>query len=90
MTVAEWCALIDQWASMRVYQLAVGGGEPLLYAGLFDVLRYARDRGIVPNLTTNGTLIDAKAVQELECAGVGQVNISWNGPVDGDQDRPTV
>jgi radical SAM protein with 4Fe4S-binding SPASM domain len=84
LTVAEWHALIDQWASMRVFQLAVGGGEPLLYEGLFDVLRYARVRGIVPNLTTNGTLIDAKTVRELEQAGVARVNVSWNGPVGDD------
>ena len=84
LTVAEWHALIDQWASMRVFQLAVGGGEPLLYERLFDVLRYARVQGIVPNLTTNGTLIDAKAVRDLERAGVARVNVSWNGPVGDD------
>jgi len=84
LTVAEWYALIDQWASTRVFQLAVGGGEPLLYEGLFDVLRYARMQGIVPNLTTNGTLLDTKTVRELERAGVARVNVSWNGPVDDD------
>ena len=90
LTAAEWCALIDQWASMRVFQLAVGGGEPLLYAGIYDVLCYARERGIVPNLTTNGMLIDARAVQELERAGVARVNVSWNGPVgDGSRDLET-
>jgi radical SAM protein with 4Fe4S-binding SPASM domain len=84
LAVAEWCALIDQWASMHVFQLAVGGGEPLLYRALFDVLHHARARGIVPNLTTNGTLLDARAVRELERAGVGRVNVSWNGPDEGD------
>jgi radical SAM protein with 4Fe4S-binding SPASM domain len=84
LTVAEWRALIDQWASMRVFQLAVGGGEPLLYAGLFDVLYHARMQGIVPNLTTNGMLLDAQAVRELERAGVARVNVSWNGPIGDD------
>jgi len=78
-TVAELCGLIDQWARMRVFQLAVGGGEPLLYEGLFDVLAYAREQGIVPNLTTNGTLLNPDAVRRLEWAGVGRVNVSWNG-----------
>jgi pyrroloquinoline quinone biosynthesis protein E len=84
LTVAEWCTLIDQWASMRVFQLAVGGGEPLLYAGLFDVLYHARMQGIVPNLTTNGMLLDAQVVRELERAGIARVNVSWNGPVGDD------
>ena len=72
---------------MHVFQLAVGGGEPLLYEGLVDVLDYAWQRGIVPNLTTNGTLLDAATVRTLERAGVARVNLSWNGPT-GDADRP--
>ena len=80
LTVPELRGLIDQWAHMRVFQLAVGGGEPLLYEGLFDVLAYARQQGVVPNLTTNGTLLDADAVWRLERAGVARANLSWSGP----------
>lgn len=75
-----WCDLIDQWAQMGVFQLAVGGGEPLLYEGLFDVLAYARARGIVPSMTTNATLLDQAAARRLEEAGVGRINVSWNSP----------
>jgi len=67
---------------MHVFQLAVGGGEPLLYEGLYDVLYHARKRGIVPNLTTNGVLLDVQVVRALEQAGVARVNVSWNGPID--------
>ena len=80
LTSDELCGLIDQWAQMRVFQLAVGGGEPLLYDGLFDVLACARERGIVPNLTTNGMLLNADVIRHLVWAGVGRVNLSWNGP----------
>jgi radical SAM protein with 4Fe4S-binding SPASM domain len=79
-TVAELQGLIDQWARMRVFQLAVGGGEPLLYEGLCEVLAYARRRGIVPNLTTNGTMLNRDAIRRLEQSGVARVNVSWNGP----------
>lgn len=80
LTPAELRGLIDQWAQMHIFQLAVGGGEPLLYEGLFNVLAYARQQGIVPNLTTNGILLTADVVRQLEQAGVTRVNISWNGP----------
>jgi MoaA/NifB/PqqE/SkfB family radical SAM enzyme len=80
LAVAELCGLIDQWAHMHVFQLAIGGGEPLLYEGLFDVLAHARKQGIVPNLTTNGLLLNAKVVQRLEQVGVARANVSWNGP----------
>lgn len=80
LTVTDWCNLIAQWAQMQVFQIAVGGGEPLLYAGLFEVLAYARQQGLVPNLTTNGTLLDRDAVWHLQQAGVARVNVSWNSP----------
>jgi radical SAM protein with 4Fe4S-binding SPASM domain len=81
LTTTELCGLIDQWAQMRIFQLAVGGGEPLLcQEKLFDVLTYARQRGIVPNLTTNGTLLTADVIRRLEEVGVSRINISWNGP----------
>jgi len=90
LSAAELCALIDKWARMRVFQLAVGGGEPLLRQDLFDVLAYAHERGIVPNLTTNGTLLTPDAVRRLEGAGVARVNLSWCGPSDGVQNQGVV
>lgn len=78
LSPTEWCGLIDQWASLRVFQLAVGGGEPLLYPGLFEVLTYARKQGVVPNVTTNGVVLDAQSVRRMEEAGVARVNVSWN------------
>jgi radical SAM protein with 4Fe4S-binding SPASM domain len=78
LTTAELRGLIDQWAQMRVFQLAVGGGEPLLREDLFGVLAYAREQGIVPNLTTNGTLLTPDVVRRLERAGVARANLSWN------------
>jgi pyrroloquinoline quinone biosynthesis protein E len=86
LTVADWCDLITQWAQMRVFQIAVGGGEPLLYDGLFEVLACAHEHGLVPNLTTNGTLLDVDTVRCLQGAGVARVNVSWNSP-GGDQHR---
>lgn len=87
LTVADWCDLIAQWAQMRVFQLAVGGGEPLLYNGLFEVLACARQHGLVPNLTTNGTLLDVDTVRCLQQAGVARINVSWNSPGGDDHDR---
>jgi radical SAM protein with 4Fe4S-binding SPASM domain len=90
LSIVELRRLIDQGAAMRVFQLAVGGGEPLLRDDLFEVLAYARRRGIVPNLTTNGTLLTSEIVHGLEESGVGRVNVSVNGPTaNGDSDGRT-
>jgi radical SAM protein with 4Fe4S-binding SPASM domain len=87
LTVADWCDLMAQWAQMQVFQIAVGGGEPLLYDGLFEVLACARQHGLAPNLTTNGTLLNKEAVLHLEEAGVARVNVSWNSPGGDDWGR---
>jgi len=63
----------------RVFQMALGGGEPLLHPRILDMVRLARQHGIVPNLTTNGNLLDGEMAVALEEAGVGQVQISLNG-----------
>ncbi|MDY6878580.1 MAG: radical SAM protein [Chloroflexota bacterium] len=90
LTTAELRNLIDQWTQMRVFQLAVGGGETLLRQDLFDVLAYAREQGIVPNLTTNGTLLTSDAVRRLERTGVARVNLSWCGPGAREQSHAVV
>jgi len=63
----------------RVFQMALGGGEPLLHPRIVEMVRLAREHGIVPNITTNGNLLDHEMALALKEAGVGQVQISLNG-----------
>jgi radical SAM protein with 4Fe4S-binding SPASM domain len=63
----------------RVFQIALGGGEPLLHPCLVDMVRLAREHSVVPNLTTNGNLLTREMAHELKEAGLGQVQISLNG-----------
>ena len=80
LTPAEWCELIVQWSRLGVFQLAIGGGEPLLYPGLYEVLECVRQQGLVAGLTTNGALLNAETIHRLEQAGLARINVSWNGP----------
>ena len=63
----------------RVFQIALGGGEPLLHPRLVDMVRLAREHSVVPNLTTNGNLLTREMARELKEAGLGQAQISLNG-----------
>jgi radical SAM protein with 4Fe4S-binding SPASM domain len=63
----------------RVFQIALGGGEPLLHPRLVDMVRLAREHSVVPNLTTNGNLLTREMAHELKEAGLGQAQISLNG-----------
>jgi len=70
--------LINELAEMKVFQLAIGGGEPFLRKDLGHLVRYARQRGLVPNVTTNGTLLTRERLAEIR-GFVGQMQLSLNG-----------
>lgn len=59
LPAALLCDAIDDAAVLGYGQLAVSGGEPLLYDALPDLLRRARERGLTTTLTTNGLLATA-------------------------------
>ncbi len=63
-----------------ILQVALGGGEPLLHPDILGIVGRFRDAGVVPNITTNGNLLDREMAASLRDAGVGQVQISLNGP----------
>jgi len=72
----------------RVFQVALGGGEPLLHPRILDIVHLAREHNLVPNLTTNGNLLSHELALAFKEAGVGQVQISLNGP-DEETNRRT-
>jgi radical SAM protein with 4Fe4S-binding SPASM domain len=78
--LSEWRRAIDELAARGVFHVALGGGESAELDWLGELARYARQRGLVPNLTTSGLL----GVAELErLAGwaplFGQINVSVDG-----------
>lgn len=73
-------SLIDEWAEMGVFQLALGGGEPLMSKKFVPIVRYARSRGVVPNVTTNGWLITEELLDEA-ADSLGELRMSLNDAV---------
>lgn len=74
MPLDEARRIIDLLAAMNVFTVALGGGEPLLHPHVFEIARYARDRAIVPNMTTNGLCIDAATAEA--CRVFGSIHVS--------------
>jgi len=62
---------------MNIFHVALGGGESFLMPWFIDLAHYFRDMGIVPNVTTNGYLIDDETAKK--CTVFGQVNVSLDG-----------
>ncbi len=67
-------AIIDRLADMDVLTVAIGGGEPLLHPGLFEIAAHCRVRNIAPNITTNGIILDESLA--ARCRIFGSMHIS--------------
>ncbi len=78
--LAGWRASIDALAAMGVFHVALGGGESALLPWLGEVASYAREKGLVPNLTTSGLYDEATLARLVGIADrFGQINVSVDG-----------
>jgi organic radical activating enzyme len=58
---AEIAELLDKLSTLKVFEVALGGGEPASHPNFIDILKYSKRVGIVPNFTTrNYKILDDK------------------------------
>lgn len=70
-------AVLDEVAAQGAFTVAFGGGEPLTHPDVAGLAAAARDRGLVPVVTTSGVGISPERARSL--AGFAQVNVSLDG-----------
>ncbi|CAN5702162.1 mycofactocin radical SAM maturase [soil metagenome] len=75
--LVEWKRAIDVLAEAGVFHLALGGGESAVLPWLGELASYARERGLVPNLTTSGLEGFEALIQIAD--RFGQINVSLDG-----------
>jgi radical SAM protein with 4Fe4S-binding SPASM domain len=82
--------ILNEAVRVKVFQFAFGGGEPLLHPRLPQFARRASERGIVPNVTTNGNMLTIRLAVDLKEAGLGQLQISLDSadPAVNSDTRP--
>ncbi|MCF7835270.1 radical SAM protein [Candidatus Gracilibacteria bacterium] len=68
--------LIDELSDMKIFNINISGGEPLLYKGLFDVIEYISSKGIKVTMSTNLILRNDKIAKKMYEFGVRQLHIS--------------
>lgn len=78
LSLADYERVLDSLTSPRwgsVFQVALGGGEPLEHPDFLEMIRRTADRGIVVNFTTNGRAVTKALADEL-AGKVGAVALS--------------
>lgn len=76
LTTVELKGLIDQLAEMDIEWLGITGGEPLLRPDIFEIVNYAKQKGLKVKLNTNAMLITDDIVQRLD---VDIIHVSVDG-----------
>ncbi|MDR3595245.1 radical SAM protein [Clostridium sp.] len=65
----------EKWGN--VFQVALGGGEPLEHPNFIDIINITNEKGIVANFTTNGIHLNEDIVNNIKNK-IGAVAISVN------------
>ena len=73
---AEMLNRIDLLAALGTEIITFSGGEPLLHPDLDELIRRIRGHGRIATLITNGYLLTAERIRELNRAGLEHLQIS--------------
>ena len=79
LNTQEAKAVIDDLSAFRIPAVLFSGGEPLIRDDIFELARYASEKGLRTVLSTNGTLITPAVAQKIKAAGFSYVGLSLDG-----------
>ncbi len=79
LTSEDWIRIIDDITDAGCLYLLITGGEPLLRPDFKDIYMYAKGKGLILSLFTNGTLIDEKMALFLKKYMPFEVEITLYG-----------
>lgn len=80
LTTSQGKKLIDQIAELQVPLFVITGGDPIKRADIFDLVRYATNKGIHTALTPSATpLLTREVIFKLKEAGLVRLGVSLDG-----------
>lgn len=66
VSLEQYKATLDELADMAVLYLAFSGGEPLMYKHFFELGAYAREKGFVIKVKSNGVPLNQRNAERLK------------------------
>lgn len=79
LTIEECYDLIDKLSNAGLQEIRFTGGEPLVFNGIYDLIKYATDCGMFVSIGTNGTLITEEVAKKLKESGLKRAVVSLDG-----------
>jgi AdoMet-dependent heme synthase len=70
--------ILDQLAGAGCLNIGFTGGEPFLRKDIFEILGYAKNKGLNVIVLTNGTLITPEKADRLKRLGLNKIDISFH------------
>lgn len=88
MKLSDYKRIIDESAN-KTFQVALGGrGDPNKHKDFIEILKYTREKGIVPNLTSSGyNMTDEEAEAIIEYCGSVAISM-YSKVVGGKESNP--
>ncbi|MBS3137137.1 radical SAM protein [Candidatus Woesearchaeota archaeon] len=78
MTTEQIFAMVDELAAIGLERLGITGGEPTLRMDIGEIIDYAKSKGIVVTMVTNGSLLNEKRLDEIK--NLNLLLMSFDGP----------
>jgi radical SAM protein with 4Fe4S-binding SPASM domain len=79
LSTEEAMKLLDYLEAMKVFNINLSGGEPLMRPDIFDIIDYASRKKFSIDLLTNGVLVTEKVLNRLEDSSIFNVQVSIDG-----------
>lgn len=72
--------IVREMEEIGIFELILGGGEPLIHPLISHMLQYLSNRKLFPAITTNGYFVDTAFIQTLESIKFkGSIQVSIHG-----------
>ena len=73
--VSRFIEILDRFPGLRTLAL-VGEGEPLMHKQFFEMVKIARDRGIMVGTISNGSTFSRSNIEKLCDSGINYISVS--------------
>src|SRR5271170_27048 len=79
LSTETWIRVLREAGELGALQVDFTGGEPLARPDLNELVRAARGAGLYVSVITSGSPLDETRLDQLVCAGVDHVQLSFQG-----------